>query len=145
VGRLDWVSGSLSCSRRKAHMSLSWRGTNSVLTLRWRSSRWVPVERAQKGHKFTRLQSARVSPSQRFHAYSHALDTAEASTAALEDVCAPFDGEAPDAIFACAGTSTPKFFVEMTETDLTKGLTNGYWVQAWTAWVSVFFSCGAGR
>lgn len=43
---------------------------------------------------------------------------------------------APDAVFACAGSSKPMYFVEMKEQDLTQGMTAGYWVQAWTAFVS---------
>jgi len=80
------------------------------------------------------LEGERQTPNQKFHAYSFALDTAQASTEALEAVCQPYDGETPDATFTCAGDSRPMFFVEMTEEDLTKGMTNGYWVQAWTAW-----------
>jgi 3-dehydrosphinganine reductase len=30
------------------------------------------------------------------------------------------------------------FFVEMTEEDLVKGMNDGYWIQAWTAWVSLY-------
>jgi len=70
-------------------------------------------------------------------AYSFALDTAKATTEALEAVCEPYDGEAPDATFTCAGAARPGFFVEMTEEDLVNGMTNGYWIQAWTAWVSI--------
>jgi len=83
-------------------------------------------------------QEVRVGPSQLLEGYSHSLDTAAASTAALEEVCAAHGGEAPDAVFACAGASKPMFFVEMTEEDLVNGMTAGYWVQAWTAWVSGF-------
>lgn len=70
------------------------------------------------------------------NAYSHSLDTASASTLALEDVSRPFGGKCPDAVFACAGSSKPMFFVEMDEHDLVNGMTSAYWVQAWTAWVS---------
>ncbi|CAA7263965.1 unnamed protein product [Cyclocybe aegerita] len=82
------------------------------------------------------FEKERVSPSQVLKAYSHALDTAAASTEALEAVCEPFGGQAPDAIIMCAGASKPMFFVEMTEEDLVNGMTNGYWVQAWTAWAA---------
>ncbi|KAF8812948.1 oxidoreductase, partial [Phlegmacium glaucopus] len=82
------------------------------------------------------LEQLRVSQSQILRAYSHSLDTALASTLALEDVCGPFDGQCPDAVFACAGSSKPMFFVEMDEQDLVNGMTNGYWVQAWTAWAA---------
>ena len=56
-------------------------------------------------------------------------------------MCRPFGGECPDAIFTCAGNSRPKFFVEMTEQELVDGMTGGYWVQAWTAWVSGLILC----
>jgi 3-dehydrosphinganine reductase len=81
-------------------------------------------------------QEERRSPNQKFHAHSFALDTAQGATEALEAVCAPYNGDAPDATFTCAGTARPGFFVQMAEEDLTKGMVNTYWVQAWTAWVS---------
>ena len=73
-------------------------------------------------------QELRVSQSQMLNAYSHSLDTASASTLALEDVSRPFGGECPDAVFACAGSSKPKFFVEMDEQDLLNGMTSACWV-----------------
>jgi len=82
------------------------------------------------------FQTERRSPNQKFYAYSFALDTAKAATEALEAVCRPYNGEAPDATFTCAGAARPGFFVEMTEEDLANGMTSGYWIQAWTAWVS---------
>ncbi|KAF8153817.1 oxidoreductase [Crassisporium funariophilum] len=80
------------------------------------------------------LEELRVSPSQIIRAYSHSLDTALGSTVALKDACQPHGGIAPDAAFLCAGSCKPMFFVEMTEEDLVNGMTNGYWVQAWSAW-----------
>jgi len=82
------------------------------------------------------LEQLRVSPSQILSAYSHSLDTASGSSLALQDVCRPFGGQCPDAIFACAGSSKPMFFVEMDEQDFVNGMTNSYWVQAWTAWAA---------
>jgi len=83
-----------------------------------------------------RLEQLRVSPSQMLNAYSHPLDTASGSTQALQDVCRPFGGQCPDAIFACAGTSRPMFFVEMDEQEMVNGMAASYWVQAWTAWAA---------
>jgi len=83
-----------------------------------------------------RLEQLRVSPSQMLNAYSHSLDTASGSTQALQDVCRPFGGQCPDAVFACAGSSKPMFFVEMDEQDLVNGMVDSYWVQAWTAWAA---------
>jgi 3-dehydrosphinganine reductase len=76
-------------------------------------------------------------------AQSHSLNTAAASSKALESVCEAFNGEAPDAVFTCAGASKPMFFLEMTEEDLTTGMDNSYWVQAWTAWASGTFYVSA--
>ena len=75
-------------------------------------------------------------------AYSFALDSAKSSSAALDAACKPHSGDAPDAVFACAGSSKPMFFVEMDEQDMEQGMINGYWVQAWTAFViaKVFYS-----
>ncbi|KAF8801142.1 NAD(P)-binding protein, partial [Phlegmacium glaucopus] len=81
----------------------------------------------------SQLEQLRISQSQILRVYSHSLDTASASTLAPEDVCRPFGGQCPDAVFACAGSSKPMFFVEMDEQDLTNGVIDGHWVQAWTA------------
>ncbi|KAL0956968.1 hypothetical protein HGRIS_003069 [Hohenbuehelia grisea] len=80
------------------------------------------------------IEAARQTPNQILKAYSCPLTNATDSAAALETVCAPHRGRAPDAVFACAGSSKPGFFVEMTEDDLTQGMFNGYWIQAWTAY-----------
>jgi hypothetical protein len=40
----------------------------------------------------------------------------------------------------CAGASRPKFFLEMSEEEFSQGMTNGYWLQAWTAFVSKPYS-----
>ncbi|KAG6908495.1 hypothetical protein DXG01_004429 [Tephrocybe rancida] len=79
------------------------------------------------------LEKVRKSPGQKFNVYSYSLNTAKDSADALHAVCEPYDGQAPDAVFACAGASKPMFFVEMKEEDLVDGMTAGYWVQAWTA------------
>ncbi|TFK26976.1 oxidoreductase [Coprinopsis marcescibilis] len=80
------------------------------------------------------LEKYRQTPAQVIQARSHSLDTATSSTEALESICEAHGGAAPDAVFACAGASKPMFFMEMTEEDLSNGMTTGYWVQAWTAW-----------
>lgn len=72
------------------------------------------------------LEALRVSPDQKLASYSFSLYTPEGSAAALDAACAPFDGRVPDAAFFVAGASTPKFFVEMTEEDLRKGMDDGY-------------------
>ena len=63
------------------------------------------------------------------------MTTAEGAREALQAVMNGHDGQVPDATFLCAGGATPKFFVEMTEEDLVRGLDMSFWVQAWTAWV----------
>jgi hypothetical protein len=80
-------------------------------------------------------QTARQNPNQKFSAYSFSLSTAAESNAALKAVCEPFGGQAPDAVFNCAGAAKPMFFVEMTEEDLMSGMDKAYWVQAWTTHV----------
>jgi len=79
------------------------------------------------------LEAARQRPNQILKTYSFSLDSASESAAALQAACVPHGGQAPDAVFACAGSSKPMFFMEMTEEDLSNGMTTGYWVQAWTA------------
>ena len=81
----------------------------------------------------------RQNENQILKAHSFSLDSAVDSAAALQAVCEVHGGAAPDAVFACAGSSKPMYFVEMSEQDMLQGMTAGYWVQAWTAFVR--FSC----
>ena len=82
------------------------------------------------------LQTVRQSDDQKFVYYSHSLTSAKESEEALQAVIAGHNEEVPDAVFLCAGSSKPKFFVEMSEEELVQGMNMGYWIQAWTAWVS---------
>ncbi|KAG0698564.1 hypothetical protein DFH29DRAFT_810217 [Suillus ampliporus] len=82
------------------------------------------------------LEAVRKSPYQVFKAFSFSLDTAEESAAALRAASDAHGGHVPDAVFACAGASKPMYLVDMETEDLTQGMTNGYWVQAWTAFAA---------
>lgn len=82
-----------------------------------------------------RFQKVRQSPSQKFYAYSFAVDKASEASAALEASTIPFDGKCPDALFLCAGKSRPGFFVEQSEELLVRTMEETYWAQAWTAFV----------
>jgi len=82
------------------------------------------------------MEAARQNASQLLRAYSFSLDTASESEAALHAACEPHNGQAPDAVFTCAGAAKPMFFVQMTENDLTQGMVDGYWVQAWTVFAA---------
>lgn len=77
----------------------------------------------------------RKYPGQKLLAYSFSLYTAAESAAALDAACAPHDGNAPDAVFTCAGAARPMYFVEMTEEDMRRGMDDAYWIQAWTIFV----------
>ncbi|KDQ12773.1 hypothetical protein BOTBODRAFT_56572 [Botryobasidium botryosum FD-172 SS1] len=79
------------------------------------------------------LEAARVDPNQIIKSYSFALNSYDASAAAIDAACVPYGGRSPDALFLCAGSSKPRFFVEMDEAELLDGMTTGYWVQAWSA------------
>ncbi|KAG6807789.1 hypothetical protein H0H92_006392 [Tricholoma furcatifolium] len=113
-------------------------GLSLAIILTKRGANVSIVARNQKklDDALAQLEKARKTSEQRLNAYSFSLDTAKESAAALEAVCEPYGGQAPDAVFACAGASKPMFFVEMTEQDLTDGMTTGYWVQAWTAFAA---------
>ncbi|TEB20975.1 oxidoreductase [Coprinellus micaceus] len=82
------------------------------------------------------MEALRVSPSQILQAKSADLFSASHAKEALEHVCQAHDGQAPDAVFSCAGSSKPMWFVEMTEQDLKEGMDYGYWVQAWTVYAA---------
>ncbi|KAJ7276464.1 oxidoreductase [Mycena haematopus] len=79
------------------------------------------------------LEKARQSPGQTFNSYSFSINKAGPASEALEAACAAHGGRCPDAIFLCAGTSTPGFFVEESEDSQRTGMEMAYWVQASTA------------
>ncbi|KAG1883373.1 hypothetical protein F4604DRAFT_1575867 [Suillus subluteus] len=82
------------------------------------------------------LEANRQSPDQVFKAFSFSLNTAEESAAALQAASDAHSGQVPDAVFACAGTAKPMFLLEMQPEDLSRGMENVYWVQAWTAFAA---------
>lgn len=86
-------------------------------------------------------QAARQTPNQILKAYSFPLNSAQSSKDALEAACEPHGGQSPDAMFLCAGKSTPGFFAEHDETSLRQGMEDGYWTQAWTALVRIYIHC----
>ncbi|KAH9966064.1 oxidoreductase [Russula dissimulans] len=79
------------------------------------------------------LEAARVNPNQILKAHSFALGTLEAANDALEAACVPHGGQTPDAVFLCAGKSTPGFFIEQTEESMRKGMDDTYWLAAHSA------------
>ncbi|KAL4072381.1 hypothetical protein V8B97DRAFT_1870391 [Scleroderma yunnanense] len=82
------------------------------------------------------LESLRQSPNQTFNSFAFPLDTADTSAAAFTAVCAAHNGQAPDAVFACAGASRPMYLTDMTPEDFERGMRDGFWVQAWTAFAA---------
>ncbi|KAG1722271.1 hypothetical protein EDB19DRAFT_1768543 [Suillus lakei] len=82
------------------------------------------------------LEANRQSPDQVFRAFSFSLDTAEESAAALQAASDVHGGQVPDAVFTCAGAAKPMYLLEMQPEDLTRGMGNGYWIQAWTAFAA---------
>jgi 3-dehydrosphinganine reductase len=80
-------------------------------------------------------QAARQTPNQVLKAYSFSLSDETNSVKALEVACEPHGGQSPDAVFLCAGKSTPGFFLEQDERSLKQGMEDGYWIQALTALV----------
>jgi 3-dehydrosphinganine reductase len=91
-------------------------------------------------HSECHVQANRQSPDQVFKAFSFSLDTAEESAAALQAASDAHGGQVPDAVFACAGAAKPMYLIEMQPEDLSRGMANGYWIQAWTAFVSQLFN-----
>ncbi|KAG1822049.1 oxidoreductase [Suillus subaureus] len=82
------------------------------------------------------LEANRQSPDQVFKAFSFSLNTAEGSAAALQAASDAHGGQVPDAVFTCAGTAKPMYFLEMQPEDLSRGMENGFWIQAWTAFAA---------
>ncbi|KAF9464492.1 oxidoreductase [Collybia nuda] len=79
------------------------------------------------------LEKARQTPSQVLKMYSFSLNEESSSAAALEAACNGNGGKCPDALFLCAGSARPGFFIEEDEASLRQGMDNAYWVQAWSA------------
>lgn len=83
------------------------------------------------------LQNARQTPNQLLFAYSYDVGKDEEAETALREACKPHEGRSPDAVFLCAGKSTPGFFLEETASTLRRGMDEAYWVSAYSALVSV--------
>lgn len=82
------------------------------------------------------LETLRQSPTQTFRALAFALDSHDASAEALAAAAAANGGELPDVVFACAGAARPMFLVDMQPDDFERGMVNGFWLQAWTAFAA---------
>ncbi|KIY74151.1 oxidoreductase [Cylindrobasidium torrendii FP15055 ss-10] len=83
------------------------------------------------------LEKHRQSPDQILASYSFPLNEAAASAAALDAAAARHGGRTPDALFLCAGSSRPGFFIEQDEKSLREQMDGVYWVQAFTALAAV--------
>ncbi|KII95145.1 hypothetical protein PLICRDRAFT_33979 [Plicaturopsis crispa FD-325 SS-3] len=88
-------------------------------------------ERLQKA--LEELEAVRQTPNQILRAHSFSLAEEDSSKAALDAACEAHGGRSPDAVFLCAGKSTPGFFVEETARSMQQGMSDGYWVQAYSA------------
>ncbi|KAM0755011.1 putative oxidoreductase [Meredithblackwellia eburnea MCA 4105] len=60
------------------------------------------------------IETHRQNPSQIFKSYSCDLTSTESSITTLNAACSAHNSLSPDFIFACAGSSTPKFFLDAT-------------------------------
>ncbi|KAH9933620.1 uncharacterized protein BXZ73DRAFT_101006 [Epithele typhae] len=114
-------------------------------------NKWDPREKhcfvtggsSGAGFALAKLPSARnerQSPGHVLKAYSFAVNSEAGSAAALEAAYAPFNGRAPDAVFPCARSSRPGFFIEFGEESLRQGLELTYHAQAFTALASYSFA-----
>ncbi|KZV67049.1 oxidoreductase [Peniophora sp. CONT] len=79
------------------------------------------------------LEAARVSPNQVLKSYSYALDTLDGARSAYDAACAVHGDKPADAVFMCAGSSRPGFWVEQSEEQIERGMDLTYWVAAWTS------------
>ncbi|KAF8621629.1 hypothetical protein AX15_007647 [Amanita polypyramis BW_CC] len=92
-------------------------------------------ERLQRA--LTDIEKVRQSPKQILRTYSYTLTDSAASAAALKAASDDHGGRCPDAVFLCAGTARPGFFMEEDEITLKRGMEDTYWVQALTALAAV--------
>ncbi|VDB87978.1 unnamed protein product [Peniophora sp. CBMAI 1063] len=82
------------------------------------------------------LEAARVSPNQVLKSYSYALDTLEGARSAYDAACAAHGDKPADAVFMCAGSARPGFWVEQSEEQIKRAMDLTYWVAAWTSKVA---------
>jgi 3-dehydrosphinganine reductase len=99
----------------------------------------VARDEVKLAQALSQVQSACVSELQRVETHAFSIDSAGGAEKALEAAAAAHDGHAPDAVFLCAGAAHPGFWIETSAEDLTRGMQDGYWLQAWSAWVSIRF------
>ncbi|KAI6154357.1 hypothetical protein EDD17DRAFT_1779913 [Pisolithus thermaeus] len=67
------------------------------------------------------------------------INKLDAALRGLEVFCAfssSLSTAVPDAVFACAGASRPKYLIDMTAENFERDMTDGFWVQAWTAFAA---------
>lgn len=93
----------------------------------------VARHKGRLGKALELMEAERQTPNQVLRSFSCSLNDATEAWDALEAACKAHGGRCPDAIFLCAGTSTPGFFVEESEESLRRGMDNTYWAGAWTA------------
>ncbi|VDB84632.1 unnamed protein product [Peniophora sp. CBMAI 1063] len=79
------------------------------------------------------LEGARISPDQILASHSHSLDSAENARKAYDAACAGHGGRPADAVFMCAGSAQPGFWVEYDEEQIRRGMDQSYFVAAYTA------------
>ncbi|KAJ9107233.1 hypothetical protein QFC20_003768 [Naganishia adeliensis] len=84
----------------------------------------------------SRIETHRISETQKIVAISADLTRQADSARAYQDAIAQQGGLEPESVFLCAGHARPGFFVEADESDLRSGLDGTYWVSAWTAQVA---------
>jgi len=92
-------------------------------------------ERLDKALK--ELEAVRQSPDQILKAYSHSVHSTEEAEASLDAAGKPYGGKSPDALFLCAGTARPGFFVEQDEATLKQSFDEIYWLAAMPALAAV--------
>ncbi|KAF8484877.1 oxidoreductase [Russula ochroleuca] len=126
-GRHCYVTGGSSGLGLALAILLTKRGADVSIVAR-------NEENLQKA--LTQLEAHRANPNQILRAYSFSLGSQEAASEALEAACVPHGGQTPDAVFLCAGKSTPGFFIEQTEESMRKGMDDSYWLAAWSAMVA---------
>ncbi|TCD65598.1 3-dehydrosphinganine reductase [Steccherinum ochraceum] len=85
-------------------------------------------ERLEKALK--EMEAVRQSPDQKLNVYSFSVHTTADAEASLDAACKPYGGKTPDAMFLCAGTARPGFFIEQDESSLKQSFDEIYWLSA---------------
>ncbi|KAF2842186.1 putative 3-ketosphinganine reductase [Patellaria atrata CBS 101060] len=123
-GRTVLLTGASQGMGRSLARLLAERGANVVLVAR-------NVEKLEEALKHAK--SGAIRSSQRFHYISADVTSAEQNTRLVEETTEWNNGQPPDIVWANAGSSTPKLFIDASIDTLRSQMDINYWAATYLA------------